>query len=296
MGCSLTRYHPASVFLFLVCAIALGMFMRNPAFLIGGYVCACMAYLTVRGLKGWKVVVATLPLIVGIAVLNAVFNAGGETVLFTYFGRAFTIQSFAFGVATGIMFAVMLLWFGCYNHLMTSDKFTYLFGRFAPSLTLVFTMVLRFVPTYQRKLEQIAAARASIGKGASEGTVTERARGASAELSSLVTWALDGAIVTADSMKSRGFGVGADNRTSFASYKLAARDMLFMAATAVLTVCTAACLITGAADTDYFPTFMFPAVSPLYIFGLVAYILLLVLPTLINLEERISWHVSLSRI
>ncbi len=30
------------------------------------------------------------------------------------------------------MLAAVVLWFGCYNEVMTSDKFIYLFGRVIP--------------------------------------------------------------------------------------------------------------------------------------------------------------------
>lgn len=58
----------------------------------------------------------------------------------------------------------MMLWFASFHLVMTSDKFTYLFGRAIPALSLVLTMVLRLVPSYRRKADALMTARACIGK------------------------------------------------------------------------------------------------------------------------------------
>ena len=67
------------------------------------------------------------------------------------------------------MLVAMMLWFASFHLVMTSDKFTYLFGRAIPALSLVLTMVLRLVPSYRRKADALMTARACIGKGPAEG-------------------------------------------------------------------------------------------------------------------------------
>jgi energy-coupling factor transport system permease protein len=46
------------------------------------------------------------------------------------------------------MLAAVISWFSCYNAVMTSDKFVYLFGRVIPALSLILSMTLRFVPKF----------------------------------------------------------------------------------------------------------------------------------------------------
>jgi energy-coupling factor transport system permease protein len=43
-----------------------------------------------------------------------------------------TLESIFYGLAAAVMLAAVVLWFGCYNEVMTSDKFIYLFGRVIP--------------------------------------------------------------------------------------------------------------------------------------------------------------------
>lgn len=287
-------YHPAINFALFAFAIALGMFMRHPAFLALGVVFSASYYLTVRGRKGLKVVLGMIPLFAVIACLNPVFNTMGDTVLFTYFGRPYTFEALMFGMATAAMFVGMMLWFGSYNAIMTSDKFTYLFGRFAPSLSLVFTMVLRLVPNYQRKIDQLVTARNSIGKDVSGGDKRERISSAAALLSVLTSWAFENAVVVADSMRSRGYGLS--GRTTYSLYRFEGRDKALIVLMALCVVATVACMAGGALAVEFIPAIVIPAPTPLTVVGFFSYAVFLSIPTFVNLRESVIWRISLSKI
>ena len=77
---------------------------------------------------------------------------------------------------------------------MTSDKFIYLFGRMIPALSLVFAMVLRFVPKFQAQFRVISQGQQCIGRDLSQGNLLTRARNGLTILSILTTWALENAI------------------------------------------------------------------------------------------------------
>lgn len=286
--------HPALVMGFFVCAVVLTVLAMRPALQAAGVVCAAAFYLCVRGRAGWKTVAALAPLFVVLTLLNPLFSTRGDTVLFTWLGgRPYTAEALVFGASTSAMFVGVLLWFFSYNHVMTSDRFTYLFGRLAPALTLVFTMVLRLVPTYRRKSRDIADARACVGHGASQGGLRDRVRAGTTLLSALVDWALEGSVVTADSMRSRGFGTG--RRTTFARYRFGVRDACLAAVLALLLAGAAAGAASGAFSVDYFPTIAAPGASPLVVVGCVCFVAFLAVPAVIDLWEAASWRISLSR-
>ena len=85
---------------------------------------------------------------------------------------------------------------------------------------MLFRSVLRMIPAFTRKARQIILARRAIGKGAEE-KLTEKAKNGAAILSALTDWALEGSIITADSMRSRGYGTG--KRTNFQIYSMTSR-------------------------------------------------------------------------
>lgn len=288
-------YHPVINFSFFIGAIAFCMFLRHPAFLTIAAVFSATYYLSIRGRSGIKVVCGMVPLFVMLSVMNPLFNPMGETVLFTYLdGRAYTWESLAFGMSTGAMFVSMMLWFASYNAIMTSDKFTYLFGSVAPSLSLVFTMVLRLVPNYQRKIAQFATARSCVGKLAVGGSRADKVENGVALLSVLTTWALENAVTIADSMRSRGYGVV--RRTSFSIYRFAARDAFLLASMAVLAALVLVCVTLGAANVEYLPVIVLPETGAMFFLGLIAYAVLLALPTIVNMREALIWRISLSKI
>lgn len=299
-------YHPALGFSFFACAIALGMFARNPVFLAATVVFSGIYYAVLAGRRSLRMFAGMVVLFTVVTLVNPLFNMRGDVVLFTYFDRPYTLEALAYGAQTAALLVGMLLWFSCYNIVMSSDKFTYLFGRMAPSVTLVFTMVLRLVPTYRRKIDELAAARSGIGRSPARGTLSERVGRASALLSALASWALEGGVLTADSMRSRGFGQA--KRTAYARYRFTVRDGVLLACMAALVAVSAATIASGCADATFvapggaaptgtvldFATFFGAAPNPASLCGLLAYSTFMALPSAITIGERVIWLISLS--
>jgi hypothetical protein len=51
------------------------------------------------------------------------------------------MESIVYGLAAAFMFVTVIIWFSCFNAVMTSDKFIYLFGKVIPALSLILAMV-----------------------------------------------------------------------------------------------------------------------------------------------------------
>ena len=288
-------FHPAVNFAFFAAAIVLCMCLRHPVFLACGVAFSFIYYLILHGRSGLKLLAGMVVVMAVLTVLNPFINDRGNTVLFTYFdGRAYTAEAMAYGLAIGAMFVSVIVWFGCYHAVMTSDKFTFLFGSLAPSISQLFTMVLRLVPSYQRKLSEISMARACAGKGTEGGSLRERVEKSSALISALTSWAFENGVVLADSMKSRGYGTG--KRTAFALWRFTARDGALLGVIAALVVAVLVAAANGAAWVDYVPDVVFVSSGAFFTVGIVAYALLLAIPTIVDVRESLIWRISLSRI
>ena len=275
------EYHPLINFLFYIGALVGGMFFLHPAFVLCAVFFAALHYRIVKGRAAWHFLSVLLPLFIFLTVVNPVFNTYGDRVLFVWnIGslipeRPYTTEALLYGMALGGMFISVLLWFASYNAEMTEDKFLYLFGRFSPSVSLVLTMVLRLVPNYQKKAGQLFAARRGIGKGTKEGNTTEQIRHGLIVLSALLSWALEGGIATADSMRSRGYLCGM----------------------AGLLLVLGFCTLQGGAQAEYTPGLSIAGPDNFYtIAGVVAYALFLAIPAGINLTEELKWHILRSKI
>ena len=207
------------------------------------------------------------------------------------YGNELTVGGTGYGAAVSGVFVVMILWFGCYNQVLTSDKFTSLFGSLIPAISLLLVMVLRMVPNLMRKATQFAGARKSIGKGAGENTsAKEKLRDGMPVLSALVSWALEGGIVTGDSMRARGYGTA--KRTSFMIYRMTALDWVLLCLLPLLLALVILAACQGQLAATYTPDF---AIAPLS-WGIVPYTLYLLIPTVLYTKEAIQWHIMRSRI
>ena len=286
-----SKCHPAVNFLFFAGAIGTSVLIQHPMYLLVGILTGATYYLLLNGSKGWKMLLGMAMLFLFLMAINPLFNTFGETPLCYLFGRPYTLEALRYGAVLGGVFVTMLLWFGCYNKVLTSDKFTSLFGNLIPAISLLLVMVFRMVPNLMRKAAQFAGARKSIGKGAGENAATkEKLSDGMTVLGALTSWALEGSVVTGDSMRSRGYGTA--KRSSFMIYRLGITDwtLLIVIPSLLALVIVAACL--GQMAATYMPEFYISPPS----WGIVPYGIYLLIPIALHTKEAIQWHISRSKI
>ena len=284
-----SAFHPAVNFIFFLIAIGFGVVVQHPVYLAVGIVGSAVYYFLLYGKKGGKLLLALLPVALLIALLNPLFNTQGSVELFSLFGRPYTLEALLYGGAVGGMLLLMMLWFGCYSAVMTGDKFTSLFGNLIPSLSLLLVMIFRMVPELVRKGRQITDARKCIGKGVGEQSRNkDKVKEGLAVLGCLTAWSLEGSIVTADSMKSRGYGCG--KRTSFRLSRMKVRDWLVLLVMAVLAAGFVTFAVMGSTDAAFTPKLTFAALQGWNILGFAAYCLYIFLPVAIHIKEAFKWR------
>ena len=286
-----SKCHPAVNFLFFAGAIGLTVVIQHPAFLLAGVLTGGIYYLLLNGKKGWKTILSLLPMFIILTTINPLLNTLGATPLFYLWGRPYTLEALFYGGALASMFVIMMLWFGCYNKVLTSDKFTSLFGSLIPSISLLLVMILRMIPNFIRKTQGIIGARKSIGKGAGEAATTkEKLSDGMTVLGALTGWALEGSVITGDSMRARGYGCA--KRTSFMIYRMKAHDWILVVIMTALLALTITALCLGQSAAAFVPDIEIAPPS----WGLAAYTGYLLIPTALHIKEAIQWHISRSKI
>ncbi len=286
---TLSQYHPLVNFAYFLAVLLFTMFFMQPVCLIIAIV-SSSAYAVY--LSGRKAVMFSLkfmlPMFILAAVINPAFNHRGVTILaYLPSGNPLTLESIIYGLAAGIMLVSVIQWFSCYNAVMTSDKFVYLFGRIIPALSLVISMTLRFVPKFTAQLKVVRNAQRCIGRDISTGSNTQRVKNAVKILSIMITWSLENAIETADSMKSRGYGL--PGRSAFSIYKFEKRDGV---ALGIIALCSALILVgkvCGAINWSYYPMMTGSEFSAISAAIYLIYAVLCLLPLIINIKEDRKW-------
>ncbi len=288
-------YHPIVNFTYFVFVIGFSMFFMHPICLCISLICGFTCLVMLKGKKGIKSLAYILPVLITAAIMNPAFNHAGVTVLgYLPSGNPLTLESIMYGLAAGAMLASVICWFSCYSEVMTSDKFIYLFGKIIPSLSLILSMTLRFVPKFSAQLKTVANAQKCISRDTSDGSVVRRARHGLTILSAMVTWSLENAIETADSMKSRGYGL--PGRTAFSIFTFDKRDrnaLLFILVSGIYIIIGS---VAGSISFRYFPSVKTGGFSPYGISVFFVYFLLCICPVIIELWEVRKWKVLRSKI
>ena len=285
--------HPAVNLLYFALVLAFSMFFLHPFFLTASLLAAILCTvrmcggISVRRSARWLIPAAALA-----AAVNLAFTHEGATILaYLPSSNPLTLESIAYGIASAAMLSAVVLWFLCWNAVMTSDKLMYLFGRVIPALSLVLSMTLRFVPRFQAKFREVTAARHGMGLEPRGRNWLSKLKNAAAVFSIMVTWSLENAVETAESMKSRGYGL--PGRTAFSLYRFDRRDRRLIVWLALCGTYTVVGWAAGGVRWRYYPT-MRGTMTPYSASVLLAYFLLCLTPVLLQRKEERAWSSTAS--
>ena len=284
-----SSYHPAVNFLYFGLVLFFTMCFLHPACLLLSLAAALRYAVCLNGRRAVRRSLRyLLPAALLAALINPAFNLQGATILTDLpSGNPLTLESIAYGLAAAALLSAVVTWFSCYTAVMTSDKFVYLFGRVIPALSLVLSMALRFVPRFQVQARAVSQAQRCVGRDVSDGSLLQRLRNGVTILSILLTWCLENALETADSMKSRGYGL--PGRTAFSIYRLDDRDQAALWWLGALGGYILSMWGAGGFACRYFPTFRLAPRDGWSLSGLLAFGLLCLTPVIIDRREDRQW-------
>ena len=286
-------FHPAVNLAFFLAALGMTMFIQQPVCLLISFVSGCGYLLYLQGRKGFlRQVGYLMPVLVMMAAMNPLFNHAGVTALwYLPNGNAVTLEAVCYGLAAAVMMGASIVWFNCCNTVFTSDKIIYLFGRVIPALSLLISMTMRFVPRFKNYLQGVLQTQRAMHKPENK---REQLQQALSAFSATVSWAMEQSIVSADSMKSRGYGI--QGRTAFSIYRFEKRDGAALAALALLCIGAAAPHLLGMLEWSYYPSLSGRLLGPVELLAYICYGGMCNLPLMIDLLEARKWNALRSKI
>ncbi len=291
---ALSRCHPAVSFLYFALVLTLSALSLHPLFLAVSLVGALLSARTLCGGRALRRAARFfLPTALFAALVNLAFNHAGATILaYLPSGNPLTREAAVYSLAAAAMLCAVLAWFSAFSAVMTSEKLMWLLGRTLPSLALVLSMTLRFIPRFRAKFAETAEARRALGLYRADGTRLERLRDGITVFSAVTAWSLEHAAETADSMKSRGWGL--HGRTAFTPYRLSGRDRRLLVYLAFCGASLAALWASGGMAWRYYPTLRF-ALTPYTVLGAAVYLALCLAPVILERREARAWSSSASK-
>ncbi len=289
-------YHPIVNFVYFVFVIGFSCFFMHPVCLGISLASGFTYSVMLKGKKQVKTnLIYMLPMLLMMALINPAFNHEGVTIIeYLPNGNPLTLESIIYGLCASVMIVSVICHFSCYNEVMTSDKFIYLFGKIIPAMSLIISMTLRFVPKFAHQLKIVTNAQRCMGRDVSSGSIIKRAKCGLNILSIMTTWSLENAIETADSMKSRGYGI--PGRSAFSIFNFDIRDKCALAFILLLGIYTLVGSLMGEMTFSFFPSMKMAKASVFGISVFVAYLMLCICPIIIELWEVRKWKAIESKI
>lgn len=292
---SFSEYHPLVNFLYFSVVIIFSMMFQQPVLLVISIVASFIYTIMLNGIKALKFnLYFLLPMLLVVIALNPLFSHEGMTILFYINNKPITLESIIYGIVTAMMLVTMVMWFSSYNKVITSEKMIYLFSKTIPSIALLISMTLSFVPKFKAQLKKITISQRNIGRDISNGSFYEKAKHGCRIMSILIMWALENGVQTADSMRSRGYGLR--GRTHFSLYKMDKRDKLTLSIMALLiTICMLGYLVDKN-TMQFYPYIKMGKIGVIDYVIYLAYTILAFFPIIIEGVEVLRWRSLRSKI
>lgn len=282
--------HPAAVFVYFLAVILMTMLSQNPAVAALSLMGSITFFSLLPIKRPLRMHLFSLILFLILTLINPLFSKSGETALFYFNQRPITMEALLYGAVAAASLTAALYWFRCFSFLMTSDKLMYLFSRLSKKLSMILTMSLRFIPLFMEQYHKISDTQKALGLYR-DGNIVDSIRGKLRVTDILITWTLEGGIITAESMETRGWGTG--RRSFYSRYRLLSADIVLLIVSALLTGLSVTAVYT--ADFRFYPAIAYRT-TLWTVIGLIAFLILCLLPLIIHTQEALRWQFLKSKI
>lgn len=203
---SINDFHPITMLVYFMAVIVPTMFFADLKSLAVSGVAAVFFAAVVYRKNPAKDILFILVCAAVMGIVNALTVSNGEKVIIFINDRAITLESFLYGIKSGIMLAVSIIWFKIFSYYMTSERIRAIFYHM-PKTGLLISMVMRLVPEYVQRYKKVAALNKNSSK---QGIVNN--------MSAVFSWAVESSAEKAQIIKMRDYGKE-KNRYSPYSFK-----------------------------------------------------------------------------
>lgn len=288
--------HPTVNILFYISVAVFGMLFKHPVCIAVSLCSSFACYVKLRGKAAVKTFcLFLLPMLLFVAIINSLFAHYGVTPLLTLPDEnSLTLESIVYGFVLAVSVVSVIMWMFCYNEVVTADKFMHVFGKKLPAVALVVSMALRFVPMYKTQFNVIAQAQRGLGLDYKTGSIFVRIKNTGKILSILLSWALENAIETADSMRARGYGL--KGRKTYSRFRWSAIDVILCIFILIADLILALAVIKETFFAQYNPYIVIKSFDVLGYFAIIVLIILSFLPLIVDLKEEFKWYRLKSKI
>lgn len=274
----LNKLHPIILFTYFLVVIICGMIIINPIFQLISVLASEILLSMLRHKINIKEAFGKTAILIILSFVNTIFNSNGNTILLCVNSHKITLESMVYGLTLGMICITSINWFSCWNILITKDKFTYIFGRTLPKISMILIMGLKFVPTYGNKLKAITQAQESLAQE------NKNIKKYAQILLCLISSSLENTIITADSMKSRGYEL--NNKTIFSIYYFKIKETVMMCIILFNLILFIISSAYGGTQINILPRISLAAKYNVLMWSVLSYMILMLLPIIYYINKK----------
>ncbi|MDO5852190.1 MAG: energy-coupling factor transporter transmembrane component T [Methanobacteriaceae archaeon] len=284
---NLTKIHPLTYIIYYLLLIVLAFMFNNPYYIATFIICISIL-LVLQGVKSeFKGIIQLfIPFAIIIALLNPITCKEGITRIYLFGSYFITVEALVYGILMSLSFLLVILTFTAYNNSVTYQDMLYVFSKKFPNISMIIVMALRFIPLLNTRISETR--KISKLSHHEDYTFIEQIKQFAQNIGVVVSFSLEEAMVTAKSMKSRGYNVA--ERTSYLIYKFRTLDIILLTIIVVCLIISIIGFANGYGSITIYPSINFSFSNlPLNIYYL-AFVVLLLPLIYLELREKIQWH------
>lgn len=241
----LTEIHPGILISYYVILVVFSFVFTNPYYMITFII---MMFLLIYLQGGEKDLNNQLKMFIPIGIfivaLNSLFNYTGDNRIYIWGSYFITLEAVFYGFVMAGSFLLVLLTLNSYNKMVSYQEMLYILSKKFPIISMILVMALRFIPLLEKRTKEVSNLmklqdRNEKSPKSKLDELKENIKKVGNIMGVTVAWSLEEAMLTAKSMKSRGYLTS--KRTSYLKYTLNAADYCFI----LLIICGLIILIYG---------------------------------------------------
>jgi len=289
----LTVIHPAVYIIYYLVLIIFAFLFNNPYYLISLLVCVSVL-ITLQGISSEfkNLIRFFIPMSLLIIILNPLVSHVGVTKIYLMGNYFITLEAVTYGILMSLSLLIILLLFTSYSNAVSYQEMLYIFSKKFPNISMIIIMALRFIPLLNFRLSEVNKVfqfdqKHSNNEKKDEGKI-DKLKNTAKMLAVVVSWSLEESMLTANSMKARGYGI--TQRTSYLSFKFRKIDYYFMVIVLVSALVCIAGLLQGQGRIEIYPQLNFSFSENIFNMYYFSFLILLLPLIYLEFKERSVWH------
>ena len=282
------KYHPVCQAIYFISIFFFMIAINNPALRLAATVIVFVYVSLMQGVRSiGRSMVYIIPLLLLISILNPLFNHIGQTVLLYINDEPISLEAVLYGLFAAILIISLVQFFTAFSICIDAHRLKFLLGRALPALSLMISMILRYMPHLRRRLKEILGVQQTLGLETTSGPWRKRFSNGANILLGLMSLSMEEGIDTSDSMNARGYYLR--GKTHFHSYVYKNTDIICIIIVLILDAALVVPLAMGFSDYAFYPLLTPFLKNGISVFMLIIYAILAALPIIVNILEEIRW-------